>query len=633
MSMLAPTHRPIGLALALSLAAPLACSKSDESTSEAEAKPDPSKADAAEVKADEAKADAPTPEPTAGLGKAVADEIAAAATNGRLGRGSGLGHVLMPNPSRFLSEVRTKVAPAEQAGFLDEAALRGLVGMALGPRGALANKVALDQPMGCMVVDDISVDVPVACIVGYEGGAEAAATDLGSEGKQADAEGHVAHYRVDGNDLYLDTMGEHVVITTGPKVYRLAKGYLETNLVGRAGSVGDDIEMVVFPKAAMARYSDQIESVMSIARGAASAAPPTGNPVLDAIQSYSRSSVDRGLDAYRETDQFEFGLSLEEVGGVFRWAVYPTEGTGTQADVEAISAGPIDAALVSSLPAEAWLVVAYTLDWKAAWNMESAATVRNAVLDVYAAAVGRSPTDVSAAVEGFLADNASIYGKDMAMAVMHLPGTQGGLVVSRSLAAPGRESWKTWSEGFGADAILGPEGNRYVTWSFTPDALEVEGVAVDRWTIEPGPEAAKEIAAKKDPVIAEVERRFGGLKLTIDRVELDDRAVFVVAPGAQESYVRAVITAAKGGPGVGADAGLTAVMARNPDASALMAMDVAGALTWVREVFPPEITRSLPAALGSDLSDYSFAVSYGAKGSQRGEMVISQRMLDQLRGL
>jgi len=56
-------------------------------------------------------------------------------------------------------------------------------------------------------------------------------------------------------------------------------------------------------------------------------------------------------------------------------------------------------------------------------------------------------------------------------------------VMSRALKAPGRDSWKSWAEGFAADAILGPEGSKYVTWSFAPDVLEVDGVAVDRWTI------------------------------------------------------------------------------------------------------------------------------------------------------
>lgn len=619
--------------LALLLVAPTACTKSGETEATDKTEAAPAKTDEAAPKTAESETKTPTPADPGGLSKTVAQGIAAAATGGRLDRGVGLMHVMLPNPSQLLKEIRTNVVPAKQAGMLDEAALRGLAGMALGPRAALANKIALDAPMGCVLVEDETVDVPLACIVGYSGGASAVVTDLGDQGKQADAAGHVGHYRVEDVELYLDDLGEHVVISTGPAIFEKAKGYLETNLVARAGTVADDVDVVMFPKAAMTRYSKQIDGVMSLARMGASAAPPSGNPMLDAFQEYSRTSMDRGLDAYRETDQFDLGLGLDDTGAVLRYAVYPTPGSGTQADAQAVSAGPIDPTLVSSLPAEAWLVNAYTLDWSAAWKLESTAGLRDVMIDVYAAAATRDPADVKAGIETFLTDNASIYAKDMAMAVMHLPGTQGGLVVSRKLQAPGRDSWTKWSEGFAADTVLGAEASKYVTWSFEPGVMEVDGAPVDRWTIEPGPEAKKEIAKKADPVVAEIERRFGGLAISIDRVELDDRALFVVAPGAQEKYVRAAIAAAKGGAGVGADPGFAALLARNPEVSALMAVDVAGALSWAREVLPPEVTRSVPAGLGKDLGDYYFAITYGASGSQRGEMVLSQSMIDQLRGL
>lgn len=616
----------IGLALALS--APLACTKSEPDTSEAaaepESSPEPATADAPKPKAELAAA-------TDSLGKTVAEGIATA-TGNRLDRGIALGHVVMPNPSKFLAEIRTKVVPSAQAGFLDEAALRGLVGMQLGARSGLAQHIVLDQPMGCVVIEDTTTKVPVACAVGYTGGAAAAATDLGTEGKQADAAGHVAAYRVDGNDLYLDDLGGHVVISTGPEIFGKAKDYLASTIIGRAASVTDDIELVAFPQAAMARYSTEIEAVMA----EASKVPTmeaTGNPMIDAVARYSKTSMDRSLDYYRDTEQFELGMGLEDVGFVFRYAAFPATGSGMQEEIQSISSGPIDASLVSSLPAEAWAVTAYTLDWNAVWDMESAVAMRDVMLDLYATATGTAAAEARAAIEAFLAENASLYGKDVAMAVMHLPGTQGGMVLSRTLSAPGRDSWKTWSEGFGPEAVMGAEAIKTVTWSFTPGALEIDGVPVDRWTIEPGPEAKAEIAKMADPAIAELERRFGGLKLNIDRVELDDRALFVIAPGSEEAYLRAAIAAAKGGPGVGTDAGFTALLARNPGTSAVMALDVGGAFAWAREVMPPEATRKIPPGIGQDLGDFYFAASYGASGSQRGEMVLSQSMIDQLRGL
>lgn len=618
------------LAFAALLAAPLACSKSE---GEGEAKPKDAAPPAAKTETPTktettAKPEAPKPAGE-GIAKVVAD--AAAAGDGRLERGDALGHVVVPNASHLLEEVRTQASPPKGAAVLNEASLRLMAGAVLGPRAGLADHIVLDQPMGCVVVDDASVDVPVACAVGYKGGSAAAATDLGAEGKQADAAGHVAHYVVEGKDLYLDDLGGHVVVTNHTAVFAKAKGYLETNVIGRASTIADDVEFVIFPKATMGRYSKQIESAMSLMR--ATPAMPAGNPVADAFAEYSRTSTERTFDYYREMDQVDFGLGLEPVGAVFRYAIYPTPGTTAQADMRAIAGGPIDTALVQQLPAESWLVSASSVDWKAVWSLESAAPVREVLLDAYAKAVGRDPAAVRTAVEAFVAENSTLYGRDFAFAVMHLPGTQGGLVVSRKLSAPARAGWKPWTESFDPTSVLGPEGVAQVTWSFQPDALEVDGVAVDRWTIEPGPAAKAKIKAEADPTLAEIERRLGGLRLEIDRVELDDRVLFVVAPGAQERYIKAAIAAAKGGTGTGSDAGLRGILARNPDTSAVMAVDVAGALAWMREVLPAEATAKLPGGLGVDLGDFYVSATYGASGRQHGEMVLSQGMIDGLRKL
>lgn len=625
------SHVPVlpSLALAAALAVPLACSKNE---GQDQAKPQADAPPAAKTETP-AKPEPAKPEPAKPAGEGIAKVVAeaAAAGDGRFDRGDALGHLVVPNASALLAEVRTQASPPTGAGVLNEASLRLMASAVLGPRAGLAEHMVLDKPMGCVLVDDAAIAAPVACAVGYAGGAAAAATDLGAEGKQADAAGHVAHYVVEGQDLYLDDLGGHVVVTNHTAVFAKARDYLASNVIGRAGTIADDVEVVIYPKAAMGRYSKEIESAMSLMR--ATPTMPAGNPVSDAFAEYSRTSTERTFDYYREMDQVDFGLGLEPVGAVFRYAMYPSPGTTTQADMRAFAGGPFDTAMVQQLPAESWMVVASSVDWKAAWDLESAAPMREALTDAYAKAVGREPAAVRTALETFFAENSALYGRDFALAVMHLPGTQGGLVVSRKLVAPARAGWKPWTEGFDPTAVLGPKGVEQVTWSFQPDALEVDGVPVDRWTIEPGPVAKAEIKAKADPTLAEIERRFGGLRLEIDRVELDDRVLFVVAPGAQERYIRAAIAAAKGGPGTGSDAGLRALLARNPDTSAIMAVDVAGALGWMREVLPAEASAKLPAGLGVDLSDFYVSATYGASGRQHGEMVLSQGMIDGLRKL
>lgn len=617
------------LALAAALAAPLACSK-NEGQDQAKPQADAPAATKTETPANPTEA---KPEPAKPAGEGIAKVVAeaAAAGDGRFERGDAIGHLVVPNAATLLAEVRTQASPPKGAAVLNEASLRLMASAVLGPRAGLAEHLVLDKPMGCVLVDDAAIEAPVACAVGYAGGSAAAATDLGAEGKQADPAGHVAHYVVEGQDLYLDDLGGHVVVTNHTAVFAKARGYLESNVIGRAGTIADDIEVVIYPKAAMGRYSKQIESVMSLMRS--TPMPSSGNPMTDAFAEYSRTSTERTFDYYREMDQVDFGLGLEPVGAVFRYAMYPTPGTSTQSDMRAFAGGPFDPSMVQQLPAESWMVASSSVDWKAVWELESAAPVREVLIDAYAKAVGREPAAVRTAIEAFVAENSALYGRDFAFAVVHLPGTQGGLVVSRKLTGPARAGWKPWTESFDPTSVLGPKGVEQVTWSFKPDALEVEGVPVDRWTIEPGPLARAEIKAKADPTLAEIERRFGGLKLEIDRVELDDRVLFVVAPGAQEQYIRAAIAAAKGGAGTGSDAGLRGILARNPDTSAIMAVDVAGALGWMREVLPADATATLPAALGVDLGDFYVSATYGASGRQHGEMVLSQGMIDGLRKL
>lgn len=627
------THRPRALpflGIAVALAAPPACTKS----AEGEAKPQEATTAVPTPKTD-APTDVTTPtkppvEPAGGITKVVAD--AAAAGSGRLERGDALGHFVVPNASRLLGEVRTQASPAAGGAYLNEASLRALASLGLGARAGLAEHVSLDQPMGCVLVDDTGVDTPVACAVGYAGGAAAVATDLGAEGKQADAGGHVAHYVLEGQDVYLDDLGGHVVVTNHAAVFAKAKGYLESTVIGRADAIVDDVEVVLYPKAAMGRYSRQLESLTSLMRGMPTM--PGGNPLTDAFAEYSRTSTERTFDYYRELDQLDFGMGLEPLGFVFRFGIYPTPGSSAQADSQAVAAGPLDATLVQQLPAESWLVTASTIDWKAAWELESAAPLREVVIEAYAKGVGRDAAAVRTSIETFLAENSTLYGRDFALGVMHLPGTQGGLVVSRKLASPARARWKPWTDAFDPTSVLGPEGVKLVTWSFQADALEVDGVAVDRWTIEPGPDAKAKLATEADPkVIAELERRLGGLRIEIDRVELGDRVLFVVAPGAQERYIRAAIEATKSGPSTSSDAGLRALLGRNPDSSAIMAVDVAGALGWMREVLPPEAASALPSGLGVDLGDFYVSATYGASGRQHGEMVLSQGMIDGLRKL
>src|SRR5690606_26898354 len=114
-------------------------------------------------------------------------------------------------------------------------------------------------------------------------------------------------------------------------------------------------------------------------------------------------------------------------------------------------------------------------------------------------------------------------------ALMHLPKTDGGVVVAMKLKEEqsGREAWKTWSEGFTPTSVLGEDAAKKLQWSFKADAAKYEDVAIDRWTIEPTAEGAKELKAQAK----DWDKRTRGYKLIIDRIEYEGFAVFVATFG------------------------------------------------------------------------------------------------------
>ncbi len=616
---------PLGL-LCLLVGTSMSCSRSDS-----EATPDPATPASSPDPATPATETAPlAPATEPGIGTRIAaGEGTPPSDHGRLERGNALGHFVLPRPSALLEDIRTRAAPPRIAGMLDEAALRTLARMTLGSRSGLADHLSLDGPLGCVLVDDAVTELPIACTVAYEGGAAAVMADLGPEGRRDDAEDHVAHYRFDRQDLYLDDLEGQVVVTTHPAIFAEAASDLR-RLLGRAPSISDDVEFVLHPSASLARYSPQVDALLSALRSAPG--PQSNDPLAERFTEYSRASLGRSVSSYRELEQIRVGIGLDDRGLALRYAVFPTPGSRTQSDAQAIASGPVDLDLVRRMPEASWLLLASAIDWRTVWGLESAVPLRDVVLETYASAIERDPSNVQAAVESFLDENAGLYDDDMVLALVHVPGTLGGLVLGRTLEAPAREHWMPWTERFTPEAVFGSEAPQIFTWSFQADAMVVDGVAVDRWTLKAGPQAKAALERSDDPGLEWIQRRIDPLTFDIDRVELDDRVLFIIAPDHQERYVRAAIEATASN-GSGADPGLTAQLAHDPDPSGLVAVDVAGALAWAREVLPAEQTGMLPPRLGRDLGDLYFSATYGASGQQRGELVLSQSMLDQLRAL
>lgn len=548
-------------------------------------------------------------------------------------RGVVLAHFVLPNGSTLITEVQSQLVPAAQAAMVNEQMLRTMAGAGLGDRGKLATNLDLGKPMGCALIDSPVTTVPVACVVGYTGGAAALATDLGTEGKAADAAGHVAKFTVDGQDIFIDDLGGSAVVTNHAELFEKSKSYLETNIVGRAGSLASDLEIVVFPSAAMTRYEAQLKPFFEQLQKAQTM-PPGDNPFAKAMVGYQAKSNERMVKVFREMDQLTLAFSVEPIGFVARTAMFPAPGTDLEKESRLAAAGAFNAAMLDELPKSSWFVSGYASNLHKVADSPTLTELKSSFVQAYAESVGKDPAATLAAIDAFIAENDAIYGDHAAASLIHEPGTLGGLVAITELEAgkSGRDSWKTWSSAFTPEAVLGAEGAKKVTWSFQADAATIGGVPVDRWTIEPTEETKAKLKKEGGAELAKWEPRMGGLKLVVNRIEADGKAAFIIAPGNDEKAIQSVIDSLNGN-GLAGDPGLTNIMTRNAGVSGMLAVDVKRGATWLKELLPPDKAAQIPADLGGGLDDFFVASSYASNGSQSGEFVVSQRLIDQIRAL
>lgn len=570
------------------------------------------------------------PRPTSGVTPADALQPPSSA----LQRGDVLAHVLLTNPSTFLSEIKNQVAPAAQASFVDESFLRTTGAALLGSRSKLATNLDLTKPLGCALVDLASAPAPVVCVVGYTGGATALISDLGAEGKQGDAAGHAAKYVVEGMELYIDEAAGGAMISNHADALAKGKAYVEANLIGRGAAVATDVEMVAFPGALMKRYDKELAPVMAALNSMPK--PPAGdNPFVDAITAYSTKANLRTIENFKGMDQITVAFGLEPTGFVGRFAMFPVPGSELETQAKLAAAGPLDADFARNLPKSSWIAAAFNANFAQAMEAPVVKEMRDVFVDAYATALGKDKVAITAKIDTFMAEAKATYTGHSAMSVMHEPGTLGGFVIVSGVQSgvSARDAWKTWAADFTPEGVMGAEAAKKITWSFQFDAAKVGAVTVDRFVIEPSEAQKAELRAEGGAKLAEWETKLGGLKLVANRVEHAGKVAWIVSPGSDDKYAQIVVDALGGTNALGSDPGLTKLLDRNPAASAVFAVDVKRMFGWLAEIMPADERAKLPPGIGNDLSDVFFAQSYGSTGAQSGEFVMSQALIDQLRAL
>ena len=96
--------------------------------------------------------------------------------------------------------------------------------------------------------------------------------------------------------------------------------------------------------------------------------------------------------------------------------------------------------------------------------------------------------------------------------------------------------------------------------------------------------------------------------------------------------MKRVLGSLQGTGAVAGQPGLTRVLARDPNAAGILAVDVKGAMAWVRGLSAYGAkTEGVPQNIGTDLGDFYLTTRYTSDGATVMEYVFSQQLIDQLK--
>lgn len=554
-----------------------------------------------------------------------------------------LGHFAFPNASKLLVDVRQQLVTPQYQNFLDEAALKSLVSVALDKQGMVAQHMDLGQPMGCAVVDFKTWEKPVACTFGYQGGVKALLEDLGETGRKPDAAGHAAVYVLEGEEIYIDGLGNHVAVSAHGDLFEKTKGYLQTDIIDRGGSMVGDLELIAYTGTIWTQYEKEIEGLMAQFNEVSNTTPDeTGNKKVDAAVKkwldYNKASTQKNLGRLAQYDQVSAYINITQTGVRLGFTAIPTAGSEAEKDAKMAGGRLVDPSFVKALPAGSLLVAAFNSN-PAATDTAQVKELRTLAVDTWSELAELDKAEVTASVDAYIKESQGLYDGMGGLAVFDQEGATFAATAVQHLqpGAAARDSWKAWSAKFTPEAVLGAEFSKYVTWEFTADASKSGDVAVDRWVIRPGPELQKEIDKKLGEdaeAKALIDQYWGPIALTIDRAETNGSVLFTIAPKGEEAAMARVIAAQGGKGSLADDPGLAAIFGHSPTLSGFMGFNVKATMDWLKK-FPPvaQELNKVPVVLGNDLSDIHLTSLYMPSGVMTFEYVFAQPMIEQIKGL
>jgi hypothetical protein len=475
------------------------------------------------------------------------------------------GLVRIPSPTGLISALRTgPLLPAAQRSMLDESFLRSMLAMAIPAGSRFSEHVDLTQPMGCVVTSYRLHDIPLACVVGYQGGLSKLVKDLGPEGYINGSDDHAA-YRFEGRSIFLSAMGQHVAFSFAPDLIAATRERLQRDLV--SAPIGDEELLVTaFPSVIL---DDTREQLLAFVDQIGRTQPP--GPGQEAMVEAQRKQ----WQSLGELDRAELWLdvSTERVRLGYRGTALA--GTATErayAAARDVPVVPAAKSLMAELPASALVTMGMRFDMSSLLDdpMLGAYTQALATLDGADSALAEQYR------EGF-AIWREISTGHAAGALLHERGTKGGVVIVYGLR-PGVDAMPRLREYFqrmkGVSSTASP-----FAFELRPGAFRAGKARGDLATMTLG------AAFMAKPGAASVTKALGDPpRIHMAFVQRGDTLTMAMAPAKVDRYLRRALAAADGEEPLGKLTAARAVLEARAEDTMLFTVGMSGLVGWLDRI-------------------------------------------------
>ena len=515
-------------------------------------------------------------------------------------------------PDRLIEQIREQLVPPAQRIVFSETMLRPMLGSMLGSRSGVAEHIDLSRPLGCVVASPKRYDRPLACVVGYQGGLDRLVEDLGADGYVSGDDDYAA-YRIEGQPLYLNAIGEHVAVSFTPDLTAATRDRLQRDIID-GGADGKELAGTAFLGVI---FEDSREEIEQFVEREVSSTPNT-----DAYQRAMKDAQRRQWLSYAELDSAELWVDLtpERIRMGYRGTARAD--TPTRKSYDANRDHYHDRALLEMLPAESFVLASMTLEPSSMSDDPIFGAYRQAMTSL-------DDTGSTAALAQLFRDNLATWRElstgQAAMAMLRERGTLGGVVFVYRLK-PDADAQSRLRESFERYRTLPADTALPFEFTLRRGAFRKGKLRGDIATMKPNAQTRARL--KDNPAWAKLTRVLGGPPaLQTAYVQQGDVLYMAIAPKKAGLYVKRAMAASAGTRNVGRRKDAMAVLDGHDRDSMMVMADVGELIDWLVAI---DAIDAPSRPVRKTLDGVVFSMRSGEPGQREVVIEVSQPLIDSL---